>query len=135
MQFKIAVLGGDGIGPEVTAEGARVLEAVGQAFGHTFDFEQGLIGGIAMDTTGMPLPDDTVTLCKGADAILFGAVGGPKWDDPTAALRPEQGLLGIRKALGLFANLRPVKLTPALIEASTIKPACWKAPTWWWSES
>jgi 3-isopropylmalate dehydrogenase len=123
MEYRIAVLGGDGIGPEVTAEGARVLEAVGAVFGHAFRFERGLIGGIAMDTSGSPLPEETVTLCRSSDAILLGAVGGPKWDNPSATVRPEQGLLGIRKALGLFANLRPVKLNPALIEASTIKPA------------
>lgn len=122
MDYRIAVLGGDGIGPEVTAQAAQVLEAVGQAYGHTFCFEQGLIGGIAIDTTGSPFPQETLELCQRSDAVLFGAVGGPKWDDPTAAVRPEQGLLGIRKALGLFANLRPVKLTPALIDASTIKP-------------
>lgn len=122
MDYRIAVLGGDGIGPEVTAQAAQVLEAVGQAYGHTFSYEQGLIGGIAIDTTGSPFPQETLELCQRSDAVLFGAVGGPKWDDPTAAVRPEQGLLGIRKALGLFANLRPVKLTPALIDASTIKP-------------
>lgn len=122
MDYKIAVLGGDGIGPEVTAQAAQVLEAVGQVYGHTFAYEQGLIGGIAIDTTGSPFPQETLELCQRSDAVLFGAVGGPKWDDPTAAVRPEQGLLGIRKALGLFANLRPVKLTPALIDASTIKP-------------
>ena len=122
MDYRIAVLGGDGIGPEVTAQAAQVLEAVGQAYGHTFCFEQGLIGGIAIDTTGSPFPQETLELCQRSDAVLFGAVGGPKWDDPTAAVRPEQGLLGIRKALGLFANLRPVKLTPALIDASTLKP-------------
>ena len=122
MEYKIAVLGGDGIGPEVTAQAARVLEAVGEAYGHSFHFEQGLIGGIAIDTTGNPLPVETIDLCRRSDAVLLGAVGGPKWDNPSAAVRPEQGLLGIRKALGLFANLRPVKLTPALVDASTIKP-------------
>ncbi|MGI6368297.1 MAG: 3-isopropylmalate dehydrogenase [Anaerolineae bacterium] len=121
MAYQIAVLGGDGIGPEVTAEAARVLEAVGRAHGHSFVFEQGLIGGIAIDTTGNPLPDETVALCQRADAVLLGAVGGPRWDDPTAAVRPEQGLLGIRKALGLYANLRPVKLAPALLDSSTLK--------------
>ncbi|NLT73355.1 MAG: 3-isopropylmalate dehydrogenase [Chloroflexi bacterium] len=122
MVFRIAVLGGDGIGPEVAAEAARVLEAVSSAYGHTMTFETGLIGGIAIDETGSPLPQETVSLCRRSDAILFGAVGGPKWDDPSASVRPEQGLLGIRKALGLFANLRPVRLNAALANASTIKP-------------
>jgi 3-isopropylmalate dehydrogenase len=122
MDYRIAVLGGDGIGPEVTAQAASVLDAVGRTFEHTFRFEQGFIGGIAIDETGNPLPKDTLDLCRRSDAVLFGAVGGPKWDNPAASVRPEQGLLGIRKALGLFANLRPVKLTPALIDASTLKP-------------
>ena len=122
MDITIAVLGGDGIGPEVTAQASRVLEAVGAAFGHHFSFREGLIGGIAIDAHGTALPEETLALCRASDAVLLGAVGGPKWDDPTAAVRPEQGLLGIRKALGLFANLRPVKLTPALVDASTIKP-------------
>lgn len=121
MQAKIAVLAGDGIGTEVTAQARRVLEAVASHFGHSFAFEDGLIGGIAIDETGNPLPDETVALCQASDAVLLGAVGGPKWDDPTAAVRPEQGLLGIRKALGLYANLRPVTLYPELIDASTIK--------------
>lgn len=122
MPYLIAVLGGDGIGPEVTAQAQRVLEVVAQARGHSFLFEEGLVGGIAIDHTGTALPEETLTLCQRADAILFGAVGGPKWDDPTAKVRPEQGLLGLRKGLGLFANLRPVKLNPTLINASTIKP-------------
>ncbi|MHB0857968.1 MAG: 3-isopropylmalate dehydrogenase [Anaerolineae bacterium] len=122
MQAKIAVLAGDGIGPEVTAEAQRVLEALAQARGHAFTFESALIGGTAIDATGTALPEETVALCKVSDAVLLGAVGGPKWDDPTAKVRPEQGLLGIRKALGLFANLRPVKLNPMLVDASTIKP-------------
>ncbi len=121
MQYNIAVLGGDGIGPEVTAQAARVLEAVGAVFGHRFIFREGLIGGIAIDTHGTALPEETLALCRQSDAVLFGAVGGPKWDDPTAAVRPEQGLLAIRKGLGLFANLRPVKLAPALVDASTLK--------------
>jgi 3-isopropylmalate dehydrogenase len=121
MQAKIAVLAGDGIGTEVTAEARRVLKAVADQFGHSFSFHQALIGGIAIDETGEPLPDETVELCRSSDAVLLGAVGGPKWDDPTAKVRPEQGLLGIRKALGLYANLRPVTLYPELIDASTIK--------------
>ena len=121
MQYTIAVLGGDGIGPEVTSEARRVLEAVGTAFDHEFTFTSGVIGGIAIDTQGTALPEKTLDLCRSADAVLFGAVGGPKWDDPSAAVRPEQGLLALRKELGLFANLRPVKLNPALVDASTIK--------------
>jgi 3-isopropylmalate dehydrogenase len=121
MQAKIAVLAGDGIGTEVTAQARRVLETIAAEFRHTFSFEDALIGGIAIDETGNPLPDETVALCQASDAVLLGAVGGPKWDDPTAAVRPEQGLLGIRKALGLYANLRPVTLYPELIDASTIK--------------
>ena len=121
MQAKIAVLAGDGIGTEVTAEARRVLEAVADRYGHSFSFQEALIGGIAIDETGNPLPEETVQLCQSSDAVLLGAVGGPKWDDPTAKVRPEQGLLGIRKALGLYANLRPVTLYPELIDASTIK--------------
>ena len=119
---RVAVLAGDGIGPEVTAEAINVLNAVGDRFGHQFVFSSGLIGGCAIDETGAALPSETITVCSESDAVLLGAVGGPKWDNPTAAVRPEQGLLGIRKALGLFANLRPVKLVPALLEASTLKP-------------
>ncbi len=121
MEYTIAVLGGDGIGPDVTAQARRVLDAVADAYGHSFTFREGLVGGIAIDSVGTALPDETLALCREADAVLFGAVGGPKWDDPTAPVRPEQGLLALRKGLGLFANLRPVKLEPALIEASTIK--------------
>ncbi|HHX44639.1 MAG TPA: 3-isopropylmalate dehydrogenase [Chloroflexi bacterium] len=122
MKATIAVLPGDGIGVEVTAEAQKVLTAVAEARGHTFVFETGLVGGAAIDAVGVPLPDETLTLCQAADAILFGAAGGPKWDDPRAAVRPEQGLLSLRKGLGLYANLRPVKLNPVLINASTIKP-------------
>ncbi len=119
---RIVVLGGDGIGPEVTAEAVRVLKAVAQRFGHQFIFESHLIGGIAIDETGSALPSQTVSACGTADAVLLGAVGGPKWSDPNAKVRPEQGLLAIRKALNLFANLRPVTVYPALLDASTIKP-------------
>ena len=121
MRAKIAVLPGDGIGPEVTSEGVKVLRAVAATFGHTFGFDAGLVGGIAIDTTGQPLPQETLALCQGSDAVLFGAVGGPKWSDPRAPVRPEQGLLGLRIALGLFANLRPVKVHPVLAAASTLK--------------
>ncbi len=122
MEYKIALLPGDGIGPEVVNEARKVLEAIGTAYNHSFRFELGLIGGIAIDETGSALPEETLALCRRSDAVLFGSVGGPKWDDPSATVRPEQGLLGIRKGLGLFANLRPIKLSEALIHASTIKP-------------
>ena len=117
----IVVLGGDGIGPEVTAEGVRALEAVAKKFGHSFRFESALMGGVAIDATGEPLPAATLAACQKADAVLLGAVGGPKWSDPNAKVRPEQGLLGLRKALGLFANLRPVAPHPAVLDASPIK--------------
>jgi 3-isopropylmalate dehydrogenase len=123
MQAKIAVLAGDGIGAEVTAEAVRALEAVAARFEHRFVFEPALIGGAAIDATGEPLPASTLALARQADAILLGAVGGPKWSDPNAAVRPEQGLLQLRKSLGLFANLRPVVPHPALLDASPIKPA------------
>lgn len=122
MNVTIACLPGDGIGPEVVAEGVKVLSAVAQRFGHAFETREGLIGGIAIDTTGNPLPQETVALCQSSAAVLLGAVGGPKWDDPNAKVRPEQGLLGIRKALGLFANLRPVTVHPTLVDASPLRP-------------
>lgn len=121
MQARIAVLPGDGIGAEVTSEAQKVLHTVASRWGHAFTFEQALVGGAAIDAQGTALPEETLALCKASDAVLFGAVGGPKWDDPRAPVRPEQGLLGLRKGLGLFANLRPVKLNPVLINASTIK--------------
>lgn len=122
MHTKIVLLPGDGIGPEVVAEGVKALKAVADRFGHVFEFTEALIGGIAIDTTGSPLPDETLAACRTSDAVLLGAVGGPKWSDPRAAVRPEQGLLAIRAGLGLFANLRPVKVYPALSGASTLKP-------------
>lgn len=118
---KIVVLGGDGIGPEVTREAVKVLEAIGTRFGHSFEFEQHLIGGVAIDATQSALPPATAAACDTADAVLLGAVGGPQWSDPNAKVRPEQGLLALRKQLGLFANLRPVSLHPALLDASPIK--------------
>jgi 3-isopropylmalate dehydrogenase len=117
----ITLLPGDGIGPEVVAQARKVLEAVAVQFGHTFNFHRALIGGIAIEETGNPLPDETLKACQTSDAVLMGAVGGPRWSDPRAAVRPEQGLLRIRKELGLFANLRPVKLIPALANASPLK--------------
>jgi len=117
----IAVLAGDGIGGEVTDEAVRALQRVAQKFGHSFRFESALIGGAAIDATGEALPAATLALCRAADAILLGAVGGPRWSAPDAPVRPEQGLLGLRKALGLFANLRPVVPHPAVLDASPIK--------------
>ncbi|HXY29408.1 MAG TPA: 3-isopropylmalate dehydrogenase [Gemmatimonadaceae bacterium] len=108
MTFRIAVLGGDGVGPEVVAEGVRVLQAVAARWGHAVELLEGAIGGCAIDATGRPLPDETLRLCGDSDAVLLGAVGGPRWDDPSAAVRPEQGLLGLRQALGVYGNLRPV---------------------------
>jgi len=121
MHALIAVLPGDGIGAEVTDEAVRALEAVASRYGHSFRFEAALLGGAAIDATGDPLPAATLAACRRADAILMGAVGGPKWSDPNAAVRPEQGLLQLRKALGLFANLRPVVPHPAVLDASPIK--------------
>lgn len=121
MQKNIVTLPGDGIGVEVVAEGVKVLQAVAQSFGHTFNFEQHLMGGCAIDATGNPLPDSTLEACRKADAVLLGAVGGPKWSDPTAKVRPEQGLLGMRKGLKLFANLRPVRIFPMLQDASPLR--------------
>jgi 3-isopropylmalate dehydrogenase len=121
MNAKIIVLPGDGIGPEVTAEAVRVLRAVAEKSGHAFAFDEHHFGGCAIDRDGTPLTDATLAACRGADAVLLGAVGGPKWDDPSAAVRPEQGLLRLRKALGLYANLRPVKPHPALAEFSPVK--------------
>lgn len=120
--FKIAVMPGDGIGPEVTAQAIKTLKAVEKKFGVTFEFNEVLIGAIAIDQTGNPLPDETIAVCKNSDAVLLGAVGHPRFDnDPSAKVRPEQGLLKIRKELGLYANIRPVATYPLLNEASPIK--------------
>lgn len=121
MLAKIVVLPGDGIGPEITAVAQDVLSATAKKFGHSFEFEEQLIGGIAIDKTGGALPEATLTACRGAAAVLLGAVGGPKWDSPTAKVRPEQGLLAIRKGLGLYANLRPVRGYSELLDASPLK--------------
>jgi 3-isopropylmalate dehydrogenase len=121
--FHIAILPGDGIGVEVTREARRVLEAVGKDAGIGFEFEEALIGGAAIDAAGTPLPDATMRLVQSSHAILFGAVGGPKWDGLRPPERPEAGLLGIRKALGLYANLRPVRLYPMLVDSSPLKRA------------
>jgi len=121
MKAKIVILPGDGIGPEICKATRTVLERVAGRFGHSFDFTEHAIGGAAIDAYGTALPDATLAACRGADAVLLGAVGGPKWDDPNGKVRPEQGLLAIRKGLGLFANLRPVKAHPALVSASPLK--------------
>ena len=122
MEFNIAVLSGDGIGPEVTAEGVKALQAAGRAFGHTFNLEYAEVGGISIDQHGTPLLPEVAALAGQADAVLFGAVGGPKWDDPAATTRPEDGLLQLRAQLGVFANIRPVKVYPELAAASVLKP-------------
>jgi 3-isopropylmalate dehydrogenase len=120
---KILIVPGDGIGQEVTAVGKKVLNKIAEKFGHTFTYDDALIGHAAIEVTGNPLPDETLEKMKASDAILFGAVGHPKYDnDPTAKVRPEQGLLKMRKELGLYANLRPIKLFDELLGASSIKP-------------
>ena len=121
--YKIAVLPGDGIGPEITVQALRVLEAVGRRFNREFVFTEGLVGGAAYDAKGHPLPQETLDLCSSSDAILLGAVGAPQYDDLPSHLRPEVGaLLPLRKHFGLYANLRPAKVFPALVNASTLKP-------------
>jgi 3-isopropylmalate dehydrogenase len=122
MNMKICVMPGDGIGPEITAQALRVLDTVAKKFGHAVETETALIGGAAIDAVGNPLPAETVAACKASDAVLLGAVGGPKWDTIDPAIRPEKGLLGIRKALGLFANLRPAALFPELAASSYLRP-------------
>jgi 3-isopropylmalate dehydrogenase len=122
MSKKIAIISGDGVGPEVMDAALTVLDAVQQKFALSFTYNKALAGGVATDTVGEPLPEETLEIAKEADAILFGAVGGPKWDNHPVHLRPEQALLGIRKALDLYANLRPVMLFPGLEDSSTLKP-------------
>jgi 3-isopropylmalate dehydrogenase len=121
MKVTIAVIAGDGIGPEVVAEGVRVLEQIGKRYGHEFTLDPRPFGGAAIDLTGDPLPKETLDACLAADAVLLGAIGGPKWG-PSAKVRPEQGLLRLRKELGVYANIRPVTLHPALRDASVLKP-------------
>jgi 3-isopropylmalate dehydrogenase len=122
MDFKIAVLSGDGIGPEIIDQAKKVITAVGSKYHHKFNFTHGLVGAIAIDKTGNPLPAETLELCKSSDAVLFGAIGDPKYDNnPAAKVRPEQGLLAMRKELGLYANVRPVTTFPALIDKSPLK--------------
>lgn len=122
MEYNIAVVQGDGIGPEVISEAIKVLDAVGAKYGHTFRYEYVLAGGAAIDETGRCLPDETVAAAKASDAVLLGAVGGPKWDDFPGDERPERALLGLRKELGLFANLRPAMVFDELADASPLKP-------------
>ena len=120
--FNIAVVKGDGIGPEIVSGAMEVLEVIGKKYGHTFNFTEYLAGGCAIDAFGVPLPEETVAGCKAADSVLLGAVGGPKWDEVPNHLRPEKALLGLRAALGLYTNLRPAKIYPALMEACTLRP-------------
>lgn len=122
VNFKITLLPGDGIGPEVVAEAVRVLDVIARIFGHSFLFTERLMGGCSIDQYGSSLTDETLADCKASDAVLLGAVGGPSWDDPNAKDRPERGLLALRKGLGVFANLRPVKVHPMLIDSSPLKP-------------
>ena len=121
MNKKIAVIKGDGIGPEIVTEAEKVLDKVGEKFGHKFEYTDVLMGGCAIDATGVPLPQETIDTCLASDSVLLGAVGGPKWDTLPGNLRPEAGLLGIRGALKLFANIRPAKLIPALASACPLK--------------
>src|SRR5512139_1394380 len=122
LEFNITLLPGDGIGPEVIHEALRVLDVVATKYNHSFQYKERLMGGCSIDNYGSSLTDEALADCQSADAILFGAVGGPKWDDPNAKDRPERGLLRLRKGLGVFANMRPVKVHPALEEASPLKP-------------
>jgi len=122
VQFNIAVLPGDGVGPEVISETIKVLETVGSKSGHSFNLNYGLVGGVAIDKDGTALSAETLKICKCSDAVLMGAVGDPKYDDPQAPVHPEDGLLALRKGLGLFANLRPVKVYPPLVDNTNFKP-------------
>jgi len=122
VKFNLAVLPGDGVGPEVTSEAIKVLLAIDSRFDHNFNLHYGLIGGVAIDETGTAFAGDTLKMCRSCGAVLLGAVGGPKWDDPKAKVHPEDGLLALRKGLGLFANLRPVKVLPMLVDSTNLKP-------------
>ncbi|MEK9141898.1 MAG: 3-isopropylmalate dehydrogenase, partial [Nitrospirota bacterium] len=121
MKAKIAVLAGDGVGREIVPEAVKVLKVIAEKYGHSFEFVAADIGGQAIDKVGVPLPQDTLALAKQSDAVLLGAVGGPRWEGLEYSLRPERALLGIREALGLYANLRPAKLYSNLVDASTLK--------------
>jgi 3-isopropylmalate dehydrogenase len=122
VKFNLAVLPGDGIGPEIMAETVKVLGAVGRKFGHSFKLNYGLVGGVAIEKEGTALSKETIKMCRRSDAVLLGAVGDPKYDDPQAPVHPEDGLLALRKGLGLFANLRPVKVYPSLVNNTNLKP-------------
>ena len=122
MDYRIAVIPGDGIGPEIVDQGLKVLDKIGQIYGHKFEYSTLLAGGCAIDAAGVPLPEETVEVCKKSDAVILGAVGGPKWDTLPGHLRPEQALLGLRGQLGLYANLRPAVIYKELIDACPIKP-------------
>ena len=121
MEALITLLPGDGIGPDVTVAARQVLDAVGSKFGHTFEYREELIGGAAIDACNNPLPDDSIASCQAADAVFLGAVGGPKWSDPNARVRPEQGLLGLRATLGVYANIRPIRIYDELAGASPLR--------------
>jgi 3-isopropylmalate dehydrogenase len=133
MKANIVLLPGDGIGPEVVREAVRVLDAIAGKYQHQWVYQECLMGGCSIDRFGSSLTDETLADCQAADAVLLGAVGGPKWDDPNAKDRPERGLLALRKGLGVFANLRPVKVHPALIDSSPLKPE--KLAGWIFSSS
>lgn len=122
MNFNLAVVKGDGIGPEIVTEAEKVLDKIGELYGHTFQYTNVLAGGCAIDETGVPLPEETLEIAKKSDSVLLGAVGGPKWDTLPGHLRPEKALLGLRSALGLFANIRPAKMHSALADACPLKP-------------
>lgn len=123
MKYKIAVLAGDGIGPEIVDQGIKVMKAIGNKFNHSFEFKEALVGACAIDAVGDPFPEETFQLCMDSDAVLFGAIGDPKYDnDPKAKIRPEQGLLAMRKRLGLYANIRPVTTFKSLIHKSPLRP-------------
>jgi 3-isopropylmalate dehydrogenase len=122
VKFNLAVLPGDGVGPELAVEGIKILQVIAKKFGHEFNYKYGLIGGAAIDEQGTALAPETLKMCKAADAVFLVSVGGPKWDDPNAKTRPEDGLLAARKGLKLFANLRPVFLYPELVDATNFKP-------------
>ena len=122
MQYNIALVKGDGIGPEIVDSAVAVLEEIGKKYNHEFKFTSYLAGGAAIDATGKPLPEETIEGCKNSDSVLLGAVGGPKWDTLPGDIRPEKALLGLRSALGLFTNLRPAKIYPALADACTLRP-------------
>ena len=122
METLITLLPGDGIGPDVTASARQVLDAIAHRNGHDFTYREALIGGAAIDAVANPLPDETIEACEAADAVMLGAVGGPKWSDPNAPIRPEQGLLKLRSVLGVYANLRPVRIYPELAGASPLRP-------------